>query len=235
MNNPLKKLLAIYDYDPNLIKQATFGTIYTAIMLENGNIGVCANIQETFPIDFKPKEIDLTNNRHRIFYQAYCNALLNYNNQHYIDIDISDFIASLGINEVVMVGYFEPIIKLFKEKNIQLNIFDLLRNEDFIKDQSELNTYLQQAKCVVLTATSIFNNSFVDIIKQTNPNGQIYLLGPSSMLNKHIFEYDIIKGAFGSLFKNNDMEIINIIENNMGTRKFIKHAKKVCYLAKNQS
>jgi hypothetical protein len=55
----------------------------------------------------------------------------------------------------------------------------------------------------------------------------IFLLGPSSIMNRDMFGYKNIKKIFGSIFKPDDKNVLNVIGNGFGTKKFLKYGRKV--------
>jgi hypothetical protein len=52
------------------------------------------------------------------------------------------------------------------------------------------------------------------------------MLGPSSIMCEEIFQYGNIKTVFGATFEKFDDKVLKIIENNQGTRMFLKLGNK---------
>ncbi|MFC2152992.1 Rossmann-like domain-containing protein [Bacteroidota bacterium] len=46
-----------------------------------------------------------------------------------------------------------------------------------------------KADALILSSTSVFNNTFLDLINATKSNCDMYTLGPSTILNKEMFQY----------------------------------------------
>lgn len=224
---PLEFLLKKYSFNKDKIKRLVIGERYTAVQLNNGNIGVCANLGATIDINSFNKQLDVKQYSHRIILSAYFNALLNYSNNFSHAGDIFDIINFSSYRHAVMIGYFRPIVKKFNKEAINLAIFDFRENEKNIIPETQKKKYLQKADTVILTATSLSNNTFFQIIKSTNNNSDIYLLGPSSLLNNELFNYNL-KAIFGTVFPENHDRILEIIKAGKGTREFIKYGNKVC-------
>ena len=224
---PLKLLLEKYNFKVNEIGDIITGQKYTAVLLNNGNIGVCANLSHK--IDTKKKnysKLNLQNIFHRIVLNAYFNALLNYSNIYKTNADIFDSIDFRNYKKVVMLGLFEPIIKKFDDVGISITIFDPGKNDNVLTPILEQKKLLGEADAVILTSTSIFNATFIDSISATKDNCDIYMLGPSSIMTQEILDYRNIKVIFGAAFKKSDHRVLNIIKNDGGTKDFLKYGNK---------
>ena len=198
-------------------------------MLNNGNIGVCATLGvEVSVSQSKFKHLDIIDPAHRIIYNAYLNAKLNYDKSYKAEKDIFDQIDFYPKKNIVMVGYFKPLVKKFQESDIELIIFDKVTKDDEMLIAIELmEEYLADAGTVILTSTTIANGSFQAIIEQTADDCDILLLGPSSILHPDMFKYRNIKNIFGAVFEKNDHRILEIIKNGNGTRTFLPFGSKV--------
>ena len=79
---PLELLLEKYNFNLRKIEKLTTGLKYTAILLKNGNIGVCANLGYKINTEINNySNLNLQDFSHRIVLNAYFNALLNYSNK----------------------------------------------------------------------------------------------------------------------------------------------------------
>ena len=228
MLEPLQYLYKTYGFDKKNISNIIVGQKNCAVKLHNGNIGVCATLKMNIKIDFSEiKEPNFQDNNERIFLAAYYNALLNYNKFPKSNFDIVDFIDFKRYKNLVMIGNFRPIAEKFQKKAIKVDIFDYLSCSENIIEQKEQKKYLQKSDAVILTATSIFNNTFLYITESSSNNCDIFILGPSSLVHTEMFKYKNIKAVFGTIFKNNDNQILEIVRNGGGTREYMKFAKKV--------
>ena len=226
MIEPLELLFNKYNFEIDNIKKIVTGTRYTALLLNNGNIGVCANlgyqVKTGKNIYFK---LDLKNFSHRIILNAYYNAFLNYSSKYKIG-DIFEEVDFKKFNNIIMIGLFKPIVEIFQKNSIPLKVFDYKKSDNILTSMSKQKQMLQEADAVILTSTSIFNLTFLDIINEINDNCNIFMLGPSSIMAEEILQYRNIKMIFGSTFNKFDERILEIIENGGGTRKFLKLGQK---------
>ena len=226
MLDPITHYYEKFNFNPLLIKEFINGKRYVAVLFENGNIGVCATLGHLVEAQI-PEEIDLKNTAHRIFLNAYFNALLNYGNEYLEEKDIFQAIDFRQFNNVVMIGHFRPVVKRFQEANIPLYIFD--KNEDaaILKEMKYQMEYIQKADAIILTATSIYNQSFIELIQNSSKQSSIFILGPSAIMHPDMKNYPNVKKIFGSVYAPFDKLVLKAIKANLGTRSFSPFSKKV--------
>lgn len=230
MQEPISHFYNKFGIDTNQIEELLCGEKHVAVRLTNGNIGVCSTLSQE--IDVKIKDLENFNVNlipHRIAANAYFNALFNYDRQYEKQIDIFDEIDFEKYKNIVMIGYFGSLTEKFKEASINLSIFDLENNSPELVNLSKKKEFLVKADVVILTSTTVFNNTFLDIVNSTSENCKIFTLGPSTILHPDMFKYKNIHTIFGALFKKNDDELFEIIRTNAGTKKFLHIMRKVCY------
>jgi uncharacterized protein (DUF4213/DUF364 family) len=227
----LKQIYLRYGVDINSIAVTVFGKTYSCVQLIDGKIGVAANL---FGIESFSKDVlktpDFTDLTHRNVLIAYYNAMFNIFNNRLTSSDIFDFIKFENYSNIVMVGYSVPMYDKLMSRNIKLSVFDYSVNNRIVKDQNELDETLIQSDLVILTATSLINNTFDNIVKQTGKNCEIYIFGASTMLNKEFFEYENVKGLFGTVFEQANSEILKIVGEGFGYRNLKQNGKKVALI-----
>ncbi|MFC2117282.1 Rossmann-like domain-containing protein [Bacteroidota bacterium] len=234
MQEPLLTLYNIYGFDHNSIQNIVCGEKYHAVILKNGNIGVCSTLNKIFKLSLIDlKNPDLDNIKHRIILNAYYNAQLNYLNTYNEDCDIFKKIKFKDFSNIVMTGYFGPLVRKFRKEKIKLNIFDKKTDHRKVLNIENQVEYISEADALILSATTIFNNSFCELVEATNKNCKIFLLGPSSIMCKEILSYKNMSIIFGSIFSNNDQKILKEISQGGGTKSFSPFSRKV-YFTKNQ-
>ena len=228
MLEPIEYYFEKYGVDLQSINHIICGEKYTAVILKNGNIGICATLDNYVNIDIKDLRIpDLQNIQHRIVLNAYFNASYNYQNKYDTTIDIFDKIDFKQYNKIVMIGFFRSLAEKFERENINLTIFDKAIEDDKLTDMSVQLREVSSADALILSSTSVFNNTFLYLVNATNDNCHIYTLGPSTILNKEMFRYRNIKFLFGSIFEPDDINTLRIIEQGGGTKQFLPFMNKV--------
>ncbi len=228
MPDPLLQFHSIYKYDRSAIASLVAGEKYVGVMLRDGRIGVCSTLQtRVAKEDTEMTRPDLGRHAHRIIYNAYLNARLNYDAAIEDRKDIFDHHSFGAEDQVVMIGYFRPLVKKFQDAGIPLSIFDLMDEDDILSPPEHLHQSLQHASKVILTSTSIANGTFEGIVQQTARDCEVFLLGPSSVLHSDLLVYRNIKRIYGALFGRYDTRVLDLITAGHGTQSFMKYGQKV--------
>jgi uncharacterized protein (DUF4213/DUF364 family) len=228
MKEPLAHFHSIHGFDRSFIRQLVCGEVYLGLMLDNGHIGVCSTMQQKVNLSIHDLDtIDHENISHRMVLTAYYNALFNYSNQYPGSSDIFDEINFRQFNNIVMIGYFQSLLKKFQRENIDITVFDNLAERSWITEPGRQPEYIKNAEAVILTGTSVFNNTFSNIVSWSKPGCEIFVLGPSTILHPDMFLYGNITVLFGALFALYDTTPLKIIKEGKGTRDFLPYMKKV--------
>lgn len=228
MKEPLTYFFDKYGVDIQFIRDIICGDKYVAVILKNGQIGVCATLNNYVNIDKSDlRYVDLSKISHRIVLNAYFNASFNYQNTYDTKIDIFDKIDFKKYNKIVMIGFFKSLVDKFEKEHIDLTIFDKMERDEKLTDMSKQLSEVSKADALIISSTTVFNNTFLDLINTTKNGCDIYTLGPSTILNKEIFQYKNTKILFGSVFETNDVNTPKIIQQGGGTKQFMPFMSKV--------
>lgn len=229
MKEPLKHFYQRYGFQRNDILKIVVGEKYLAILLIDGRIGVCATLFNEIPGNTSIlSDLNLSDIGHRVLYTAYLNAKLNYQNIYADQKDIFNVIDFQKYDELVMIGYFRPLAEKLRNENIPFTIFDLTKDEEEVLPIDQQRDFISKADGIILTATSIFNNTFIEIVENSlNEKCDIFLLGPSAILSEEMLKYQNVKHVFGFIFDEHDDRVLQIIESGGGTRTFNKFGAKV--------
>jgi len=234
MKEPIRHFLEKEGFNPGAIKEWVIGEKYVGIMLENGNIGVCATLdQQVNGSLLKGGNPDPDDPSHRIILNAWFNAICNYRRSYTNISDIFDNTSFTRFSNIVMVGYFESLYEKFKNAGIPVKVFDLLKESPVLSNIAGFYDSIALADAVILTGTSIFNGTFSEIVSSTSENSSVFLLGPSNTLSFDMFAYPGIKVVYGSVFEPFDRGLFDRISEGRGTRGFIEHLKKVYISSEN--
>jgi len=224
----LEKIYLQSGFKKQLIKEIVPGKKYLAVLLQNGQIGVCAALGNKIPPYFNPpNQLDMDNPVHRILFIAYTNANINYLAADLGENDIFDQINFCFYEKIVMVGYFESLLKKFRHAGLHVHVFDIEKQGADILRMDLQGKYLGMANAVILTSTCFVNNTFEQVMNSIKSKSNVYLLGPSGTLTREFFRYPQVKMVFGSLFEKNDHRVLNVIKEGHGTRHFLPYLRKV--------
>lgn len=114
---PIDLLVKSHGFHPEKIQKIVTGTRYTAVLLQEGNIGVCANLGTKVDPDLTMyHSLHITDFSHRIVLNAYFNAALNYSNLSTDGGDIFDVIDFQNYQNSVMIGFLNQWSKNSKKK-----------------------------------------------------------------------------------------------------------------------
>ncbi len=218
--------------DLRKVKDFIIGEKYACVVLKNGNIGLAANIFNVKNFDFNNSDLsDIQNGTNRLFLLAYINTVLNNKKLPARKDDIFEVIDFKKYKNIVMIGYSEPMYNKLLKIDIEPFVFDFNSNEKFIVKQDLLTEYLRVANSVILTGTSLINNTFGDIVKEVKKDCSVFLIGPSVPLSEDFFDYYGIAGIFGTIFDQNKDIVIDLIKKNEGTNCLKNYGKKVALLS----
>ena len=227
-NEPLTHFVEKQGVDITAIDRIVCGSKYSAVLLKDGHIGVCANLANPVDLNIETlKTPDLNKIQQRIILNAYFNAKLNPLNQYEKTVDIFDGIDFKLYKNIVMAGLFKPLLQKFKENNITLHVFDRLKKDCLLDPIGNEIETVKKADAVILSATSIFNGTFTEIVNNTGNHCHVFLLGPSAIMDRDMFTYKNIKGIYGSIFELHDERVLDAVKNGQGTRTFLQFGKKV--------
>ncbi len=230
-SEPITFLYNKYNFKPATIKKIVFGKSYVAVMLMNGNIGLSANLYDIKNVNINElQKPNFTNSGHRNILSAYYNAVFNNKKEYSLKSDIFNLIDFKKYPNLVMIGFSEPIYKKLIAINIKPFVFDYSSDNKVVISQTKQAKYLKKADSVLLTSTSVLNNTFFDIVKNTKIECDIFMFGPSTFMSKDFFRYKNIKGLFGTVFNSGDNDVIKLIEEGQGNRYLKKKGKKVALL-----
>lgn len=224
------------------VEIVSLGLGYTAVTLSDGGIGLsytyytnktsCMALNT--PIDYEGGPavnlLEKIQSDHPIE-RSMAIATINALNHGYAltlpqDKDNSKMFAEFKIGEgtkVAMVGLFGPLATVFEQRHAALEIFDTFRGMgqkgDFYKKLAEW------AEVLLLTSTSILNNTTEEILRNVSEKVKTVMLGPSTPMAAKAFEHlpvDMLAGTV-PIDKEN---ILKAIRHGMGTPVLQKFSRK---------
>ena len=129
-----------------------------------------------------------------------------------------------------MVGLFKPIVEKFNKNRIAIRVFDKIKESSLLDPITQETAEVRSADALILTATTIFNGTFMDLVGHSGEKCDIFLLGPSAIMDRDMFRYKNIKRIFGAVFEPWDERVLDTIKEGFGTQKFIRYGRKVTLL-----
>jgi uncharacterized protein len=124
---------------------------------------------------------------------------------------------------VAMVGYFGPLVRNFEQKGVSLEILDTSRGlghkEEFYK---KLKNW---AQVLLLTSTSILNNSTEEILANVAEKVKTVMLGPSTPMVAEAFRHLPVAMLAGTVPIDKE-KTLKAIRHGMGTPVLHKYSRK---------
>jgi uncharacterized protein (DUF4213/DUF364 family) len=218
------------------------GLGYTAVVTTDGGIGMaytyfedkksCMALNEAIDYEGRPaadllEKIKSEHPLERSMALALVNAL-NHKDALKLPEDkdnailFKEFSLEADTN-VAMVGYFGPLVKRLEGKKVRLEILDVSRGLGERKDFfTKLNNW---ADVLLLTSTSILNNTTEDILSQLRENAKAALLGPSTPMVAEAFAHLPVHMLAGTVPLDKD-NIIKAVRHGMGTPVLHRFSRK---------
>jgi hypothetical protein len=228
------------------VRQVIIGLSYTAVTLSNGDVGIAATgiaqaagcdgrgdveDYEGRPASDLLANITASDPMVRTMALALVNAL-NHTDALQLPEDdgnrmLLDRFAILSGARVAMVGYFPPLVRLLETHQVPLTIIDDARG---LGDKAAFNRQLHDwADVLLITATSIINNTTETILSHAGPDLKTILLGPSTPMVPEAFDHLPIHMLAGAAIVDPERSL-KTIRHGGGARALKPYGRKVYQL-----
>jgi uncharacterized protein (DUF4213/DUF364 family) len=206
----------ISDTDKQIrLRRVVLGLGYIAVQLENDNVGLSANIMYNRTTDcavFNKAgtlkgsfvgEILALGAQKDLLSRAVClasiNALMNINGCG-LSGDIFDEISLHKGDRAVMIGYIEPVASMFKNRGYIISVYDNRFDGDpLLNNREPMGSACSRADMIVITATSIINDTIKDVLKFSEKAQEVIIMGPSTPMTHTAFLSTPVSYLAGSL------------------------------------
>ncbi len=227
-SDPLMLLAEEAAVNGMVFNRIVFGERYCAVMLPDGRCGVCATLGVAPPA--KLPHVFTTDYRTpagRVIMQATLNAALNLYDFEYDQVDVGSAIVASGYRTMVMIGCFYPLVKPIRDAGIELKIFDPAADQTLVRPPEELAEAISSCQLLMITATSITNNTFVPLMELVSKGTEVWLTGPSAPFSRLMFSEYPVTRLFGTRFAPGNNTLLKLVEEGKGTRGFSHTGEKV--------
>jgi uncharacterized protein (DUF4213/DUF364 family) len=126
--------------------------------------------------------------------------------------------------KVAMVGFFGPLVRNFEKMGVSLEILDLSRGLG--KKKEFYNKLKNWAQVLMLTSTSVLNNSTEEILAQAAEKVKTVMLGPSTPMVTDAFKHLSVHMLAGTVPVDKEMTL-KAIRHGMGTPVLHRYSRKV--------
>ncbi|MGM0431410.1 MAG: Rossmann-like domain-containing protein [Spirochaetota bacterium] len=225
-----------------VISQLHLGLGYSALTLEDGRCGLCSTwidgkasctlFKESFEVegsraDVLLEKLSSQNTITRTAVIALINAL-NYRYAEACEDDPGTLFDDLGLisgSSCAMVGYFGPVVKQLESAGITVHAYDIGKG---VGSKDEFYQWVRQdADAMIVTATSLINNSMEDVFEQLKGRAlPAVVMGPSTIMIPEIYSDFPVKVLAGTVPV--DVEgVLRAVRNGKGTPVIHRYSRKV--------
>ena len=218
------------------------GLGYTAVTLSDGGIGLsythfedkksCMLLNQHVDYEEQPaiQLLEKINSDHPVeksMALALVNALnykeaLDYPEDKKNQIMFDQFKIGKG-TRAAMVGFIGPLVDLLKQKNAAVEVLDTSRN---MGQKEEFYAKLENwADVLILTSTSILNNTTEEILQKVHQKVKTIMLGPSTPMVAAAFEHLPVHMLAGTV-PIDKANVLKAIRHGMGTPVLQKFSRK---------
>ncbi|HPI15670.1 MAG TPA: DUF364 domain-containing protein [Spirochaetota bacterium] len=224
------------------ITRAVLGLGYNAIRLENGNVGLSANIvrerqggcsvfKEAGTISgSRAGDVLKLGERGDLMSRSICLAVLNAltnTAESGEEGEVFDLVRVEEGDRVVMVGLIEPVAAMLKRKGCEVSVYeDRPVGHPMVEDPANLPARCAGADIIIITGTSLINDSFDEIMSHASRAREVVLMGPSTPMRARAFAGTPVSRLAGSRVTDPDLSFTIVMEGG-GTRELLRHGAMV--------
>lgn len=216
------------------IKRVVISPFYAFAELERGGCGLgyvdrelldtcCEENEETYfkkPADLVVKKYLNPSGLETSLSLAVMNALFNNRKEILKEAEEEDPLNIINLSpkdEVLMIGYFEPLSRRLKGRVKKIWIIE---KPDPFTQLSQIEN-LEKITLAIVTSATLSNKSFHHYLPYLEKIPEVILMGPSTPLVPEVFRYTPITWLSGSLVKDSEL-LFRLVCEGKGTKSFFK-------------
>ncbi len=225
------------------VQQVCLGLGYSSVTTSDGGIGVsytyfdrktgCCLVNDDSDYEGRPAMDLLTKIKSRDPIQrSMALALINALNHTHIlnlppDLQNGDIYTAIGIGpstRLAMVGFFQPLMKQLEKRGAIVEVIDEFRG---MGDKDRFCEKLSHwADAVIITSTSLLNNTAEEILGYVGQTTKTALIGPSTPMVAEAFNHLPVH-ALAGIVPLEAEPIMKAVRHGLGTRHLHRYSKKV--------
>lgn len=143
---------------------------------------------------------------------------------------LMDMLRIKGGSRVAMVGHIKPLEEKFTNMGIICEVIDHFKG---MGDEDSFFTFLRgKADVLLVTSTTLLNNSTENVLKRLRNDTRCVMLGPGTPMIARPFAHLPLHLLAGTAPLDKE-KVLKVIRHGMGTRMIHKYSKKVLLRIKN--
>jgi uncharacterized protein (DUF4213/DUF364 family) len=215
------------------LKDVRAGLGYTCVMLEDNSCGLaytfrdelgegCGTLAEAGRLIGKSvlEIIPWAGSRHRLkaaIGLATINAVFNTPQTEWDTGNVTTALDVRPYSTFGMVGEFRPILNEVKKKTDNIYVFEQdVSGDGTLYSSDTIPQHLPKCDVVVVTATSLINQTIDEVLSYCGNARQVCLVGPSTPLCPEVFRRSNVQLLAGSVVTN-PQQILEIVSQGGGT------------------
>lgn len=216
-----------------LIVDLRVGLSYVGVKLDNGQSGIAAVLPDTTPrsctvlkeagtyagsaaVDVLKYLVDGGNALHRAIGLATANALVVLPKDKTEDREATTYFNLKPGEKVAMVGLFSPLVERIRATGAMLTIIEKNPERIGLLSTEDRKQALQDCDVAIITATTLLNNTFGEIITALCSPRLVALMGPSTPLLPDIFQDTPVTHLGGAVVADS-ARVLQVISEGGGT------------------
>jgi hypothetical protein len=209
------------------------GLSYVGVKLDNGNAGIAALIPDSSSrtctvlkeagtyaganaSDILGYLVEGQNSLHRAIGLAVANSLIDAPFDQMEDREATTYFNLQPGEQVVMVGLFSPLVKRIEATGAILTVIEKNPDRLEILSPDDRQKALKACDVAIITATTLLNQTFEEMINLLGSPRLVALMGPSTPLMPEIFHGTCITHLGGAVVKDSK-RVLQIISEGGGT------------------
>lgn len=230
------------------IATLTIGLGYTAVETMSGDVGLsytmsgraarCTRVPDYRDYEGGPagELLDLLRSDHSLERSVGLATVNALNRRAALALPVDekdDFVRAFGIGKgtrVAMVGFFAPVVAQLEALGVDLHILD--RDRGMGDERQFLATLGSWPGLLIITATTILNDSFESLVRAVEGAGRVFVLGPSTPLVPAAYR-GLPVDRLGGMVPIDGPRVIAAVRQGGGTPQLSPFCRKVtCLLAR---
>uniref|UniRef100_A0A7V4JR24 DUF364 domain-containing protein n=1 Tax=Thermodesulfobacterium geofontis TaxID=1295609 RepID=A0A7V4JR24_9BACT len=217
------------------LKRVCVGIYYTMVEIERGGVGLaytllpevkkCCELRNE--INFWKSSADVVvkgylsgNPLETIIGLATINAVFNHKKDFLKDAILGDIFSEIKLNskeEILMIGYFEPLFKKLEGRVEKIWVIDKPIEETNLK----ISDISDKIKLAIITASTLANKTLHSVLENLENIPEILLMGPTTPLNPEVFRFTPVTWLCGSIVKDSEL-LFKMVCEGKGATSFFK-------------
>ena len=215
------------------IADLRMGLSYVGVKLDNNAAGLAAVLPDTTPrgctvlsdagsfvgsdaIDLLNYLVEGKNILHRAIGLAIANALVEPPRDTMEDKEATTYFNLQPGEKVAMVGLFSPLVKRIRDTGAHLTVIEKNPERLELLSLEEKQLALKDCDIVIITATTLLNNTFEETVNSLGTPRTVAIMGPSTPLVPAIFHDTPVTHLGGAVIADST-KVLQIISEGGGT------------------